>query len=153
MLKEIVFIYCIFIFVFSIFADDIEVHGKNLSSGTDAEKTLACTVLGKEKAEKKYITDIQNTLKNTNNTKVAIACANALGYLQEKTSIPNLKSKIMSESNSNVVYACLLSILNISAKNGYDSDAKSAIQYADIHHRQDEFVADLIDRIKSKFKD
>ena len=59
----------------------------------------------------------------------------------------------MSESNTDVVYACLVSILNIAIKNGYEPDAKSAVQYADINHRNDEFVADLIDRIKIKFKE
>jgi len=59
----------------------------------------------------------------------------------------------MSESNSDVVYACLASIVNIAIKNGYEADAKSAVQYSDINHRSDEFVADLIDRIKKKFKE
>jgi hypothetical protein len=139
----------------SIFAEvALEVHVKNLSKGTESEKIAACNHLGKEKSEKKYISEIQETLKNTDNPKVAIACANALGYMQEKGSpTSTLKNKIMAESNSDVVYACLVSILNIAIKNGYEPDAKAAIQYSDINHRGDEFVADLIDRIKKKFKE
>mgnify|MGYP006351149557 CR=1 FL=1 len=132
----------------------VDVHVKNLSKGTESEKMAACNFLGKEKSEKKYISEIQETLKLSDNSKVAIACANALGYIQEKgSSTTALKNKIMSESNTDVVYACLVSILNIAIKNGYEPDAKSAVQYADINHRNDEFVADLIDRIKIKFKE
>ena len=132
----------------------IEVHVKNLSTGTNSDKIAACNFLGKEKSEKKYLSEIQETLKATDNSRVAVACANALGYIQEKgSSTTALKNKIMSESNSDVVYACLVSILNIAIKNGYEADAKSAVQYSDINHRGDEFVADLIDKIKKKFKE
>lgn len=149
------FYLCIFFFSFSLLAEvPVEVHVKNLSKGTESEKIAACNYLGKDKAEKKYISEIQDALKVADNSKVAVACANALGYIQEKgSSTTALKNKIMSESNSDVVYACLVSILNIAIKNGYEPDAKSAIQYSDINHRGDEFVADLIDRIKIKFKE
>lgn len=131
----------------------LEVHVKNLSSGTDLDKINACNYLGKEK-EKKYLTEIQETLKSSDNPKVAASCATALGYFQEKGSATTtLKNKIMSVSNTDVVYACLVSILNIAIKNGYEEDAKTAVQYSDVHHRQDEFVADLIDRIKKRFKE
>lgn len=145
----------IFLFCISIFADvPIEVHVKNLSSGTDLDKISACNYLGKENKEKKYIAEIQETLKTADNSRVAVACANALGYIQEKgSSTTALKNKIMSENNSDVVYACLVSIINIAVKNGYEADAKAAVQYSDIHHRGDEFVADLIDKIKKKFKE
>ena len=145
----------IFLFSISIMADvPIEVHVKNLSSGTDLDKISACNYLGKENKEKKYISEIQETLKAADNSRVAVACANALGYIQEKgSSTTALKNKIMSETNSDVVYACLVSIVNIAVKNGYEPDAKAALQYSDIHHRSDEFVADLIDKIKKKFKE
>jgi len=129
MLKHNFFFFCIFLVNVSIFAEvGIDQHVKNLSSGTNSEKIAACNFLGKEKSEKKYLTELQGTLGNTNNAKVAVACANALGYIQDKSSIASLKAKIMSESNSDVVYACLMSILNIITKTGYDSDAKYAVQ-------------------------
>ena len=132
----------------------IEIHVKNLSAGTDLDKISACNYLGKENKEKKYISDIQEALKNADNARVAVACANALGYIQEKgTATTALKNKIMSETNSDVVYACLISIINIAIKNGYEPDARAALQYSDVHHRGDEFIADLIDKIKIKIKD
>ncbi|HMV43432.1 MAG TPA: HEAT repeat domain-containing protein [Leptospiraceae bacterium] len=131
----------------------IDIHIKNLSSGTESDKIAACNYLGKEK-ETKYISEVQEALKTTDSPKVAVSCANALGYFQEKGSpTTTLKNKIISVSNSDVVYACLVSILNIALKNGYEADAKAAIQYSDINHRQDEFVADIIDRIKKRFKE
>lgn len=151
MFKQSFFLICILGTFVSLAAEvELDIHVKNLSSGTEAEKIAACDIIGREK---KYISEIQDLLKRTSSPRVAVACANSLGYIQEKNSIASLKSKIMSESNSDVVYVCLLSILNISIKNGYDSDARYAVQYSDIHHRQDEFVADLIDRIKKKFKE
>ena len=155
MLNKIWFALCVFILSVSISAEvPVEVHVKNLSSGSDSDKISACHFLGKEKQESKYLSEIQEVLKTTDNSRVAVACANALGYIQEKgSSTTALKNKIMSESNSDVVYACLASIVNIAIKNGYEADAKSAVQYSDINHRSDEFVADLIDRIKKKFKE
>ncbi len=155
MFNKFFFHICFFLTSVSIMADvPIEVHVKNLSAGTDSDKIAACNFLGKEKQEKKYVSEIQEALKSADNSRVAVACANALGYIQEKgSSTTALKNKIMSESNSDVVYACLISILNIAIKNGYEPDAKSAVQYSDINHRGDEFVADVIDRIKKKFKE
>ena len=150
MLNKLWFALCVLLLSVSISADvPVEVHVKNLSSGSDSDRISACYFLGKEKKESKYLSEIQEVLKTTDNSRVAVACANALGYIQEKgSSTTALKNKIMSESNSDVVYACLASIVNIAIKNGYEADAKSAVQYSDINHRSDEFVADLIDRIK-----
>ena len=50
----------------------IEVHVKNLSSGTDLDKISACNYLGKENKEKKYIVEIQETLKTADNSRVEL---------------------------------------------------------------------------------
>lgn len=142
---------------FSLSAEELNTdqHIKNLTSGTDNDKIVACNHLGKEKAEKKAIPEIISLLKTTENPKVASAAAIALGYLKEKgASTTALKDKILAENKSDVVYACLLALMSISLQNKvYEPDAKAALQYADVNHRSDEFVADVIDKIKNKLKD
>ncbi len=129
-------------------------HIKALSSGTDQEKISACKFLGNEKKDKTAIKPIIALLKATDNPKVAAAAAVALGYIKEKGEPTRaLKEKIMSETDSNVVYACLLALYNITVSNEtLEEDTKAALEYADIHHRQNEFVADALDKIKKKAK-
>ena len=83
----------------------VDVHVKNLSKGTESEKMAACNFLGKEKSEKKYISEIQETLKLSDNSKVAIACANALGYIQEKGSSTTALKKPRAPAKKKVVPA------------------------------------------------
>ncbi|MBE7413531.1 MAG: HEAT repeat domain-containing protein [Leptospiraceae bacterium] len=130
-------------------------HLKALSSGTDEEKIAACVYFGKEvKKGKDALPQIIALLKATDNSKVAVSAAVALGYIKEKgPSTKALKEKIMSETDSNIVYACLLGIYNIEVANEVlEDDARAALEYADIHHRQNEFVADAIDKIKKRAK-
>ncbi|MCC6274926.1 MAG: HEAT repeat domain-containing protein [Leptospiraceae bacterium] len=129
-------------------------HLKALSSGTDEEKIAACKYLGNEKKDKTALKQIIALLKATDNPKVAAAAAIALGYIKEKGEPTKaLKEKIMSETDSNVVYACLLALYNITVANEVlEDDTKAALEYADTHHRQNEFVADALDKIKKKAK-
>lgn len=139
----------------SLFAEkSADEHLKALSSGTDEEKISACKFLGNEKKDKTSIKQIIALLKATDNPKVAAAAAIALGYIKEKGEPTKaLKEKIMSETDSNVVYACLLALYNITVANEtLEEDTKAALEYADTHHRQNEFVADALDKIKKKAK-
>ena len=84
MLNKLWFALCVLLLSVSISADvPVEVHVKNLSSGSDSDRISACYFLGKEKKESKYLSEIQEVLKTTDNSRVAVACANALGYIQE----------------------------------------------------------------------
>jgi len=127
-------------------------HLKALSSGTDEEKIAACRFLGNDKKDESAIPELINLLKATDNPKVAAATAVALGYIKKSgASTKALKDKIMSENDSNVVYAALLALYNISVENkSVEDDTKAAVEYADTHHRQNEFVADALDKIKKK---
>ncbi|MCE9499703.1 MAG: HEAT repeat domain-containing protein [Leptospira sp.] len=125
---------------------------KALSSGTDEEKIAACRYLGNDKKDETAINELINLLKATDNPKVAAAAAVALGYIKKGgASTKALKDKIMSENDSNVVYAALLALYNITVENkAVEDDTKAAVEYADTHHRQNEFVADALDKIKKK---
>jgi hypothetical protein len=123
-----------------------------LNSGTESEKISACTYFGKESKDKSVLKDIFEIIKKSESKSVQISCINALGYIAENgDSETTLKNKIFSESNSDIVYSSLYSLYSISLKNGVTGEAKSAIQYADVHHRSDYHTADLIDKIKQYY--
>lgn len=129
-----------------------EEHIKALSAGTDNDKIQACKFLGKEKKDKTAISEIINTLNNTDSSKVKIACSTALGYIAVKgDSTTALKNVITNTDNTDVVYAALLAIYNISVKNEtLEEDAKSAYNYAKANHGHDEFIADAVAKIESR---
>lgn len=131
-----------------------EEHTKALSSGTDAEKVEACNFLGNKKKDKTSIDAIIETLKNTDSAKVGVSCAVALGYIGQKgKSITALKDKIQSTDNTDIVYAALLAIYNISmSSKTLEDDAKTAYEYAKTHHAHDPYIADAVSKLESKKK-
>ena len=114
----------------------------------------ACKHYGQEVQDKQAVAPLINLLRNTTDPKVAAESAVALGYIKENGDATTaLKDKIESTKDSNVVYASLIAILNITVQNKtYEPAAKQALEYADQNHRNDEFVSDVIDRIKGKLR-
>lgn len=128
-----------------------EEHLNALGAGTDADKILACKFLGNAKKDKTAVGEIINTLNATDNNRVAIACAVALGYIGEKGEATSaLRKKIESTNNKDLVYSALLAIYNISAKNKtVEDDAKAAYEYAKANHADDRFIADAVAKIEN----
>ncbi|MEM7184392.1 MAG: HEAT repeat domain-containing protein [Spirochaetota bacterium] len=114
----------------------------------------ACKYYGQEKQDKQAVASLINLLRDTTDSKVAVESAIALGYIKENGAATTaLKDKIESTKDSDVVYASLIAILNITVQNKtYEPAAKQALEYADQNHRSDEFVSDIIDRIKAKLR-
>lgn len=119
-----------------------------------SERTIvnACRYFGQQKQDKKAINPLINLLTQTKSNRVAVESSLALGYIgQRGPAVSAIKQKIMSTKNTDVVYAGLLAILNITLQTKtYDPDAKAALDYADKNYRDDEFIADMIDKIKAK---
>lgn len=126
-----------------------------LSSGTDQERMEALDHFAKEK-DKSQIPAIIEVLREADSVRLAQKAAITLGLLGEKgDSTKALKNKIQSDENAEVVYACILAIFNIhkgDKADARDADAVEALQYANENRRQDPFVADILDKLKSRYQ-
>lgn len=143
-----------FVFASSLFAEkSTEEHIKALSSGSDQEKIESALYLGSKK-EKTAIPELINLLNRTNDAKVAVPAAIALGEIAEPGDATiALKNKIISSENGDIVYTALAGLLNITTKNEKAEDAtKEALEFADKNRRSDEFVADILNVINKKLK-
>lgn len=141
---------------FPLLSQSVDSYLSSLKSGSDSEKEQACTYLGEKGSNmaKTVVSEVIIALKTTTNSDVALACANALGYFKlNGPSTEALKERITTDKNTDVVYASLLALLNITVNNKqYEPAAKEAMEFADKNHRDDEFVADLLDKIKAQLQ-
>ena len=123
-----------------------------LSTGTDQERIEALEFFAKEK-DKSQIPAIIELLKDTDSPKVASQAAITLGRIGEKgDSTTALKDKIIFDENPEVVYSCILGLFNIHKKDEeVDPTAKEALTFAYKNKSKDEFVADILEKLKAKF--
>ncbi|MDH5720602.1 MAG: HEAT repeat domain-containing protein [Spirochaetia bacterium] len=119
---------------------------KDLKSDDEKKAVEACEGLGKAVA-KEAIDALIETLTNNENIKVRIAAAIALGRMEEKGKPTTaLKGAVENDESNDVVYAALLSILNL--KDFANPDAKKALEYCEENKSDDVLIKDIIDRIK-----
>jgi hypothetical protein len=123
-----------------------------LVSGTDAEKTQALKHFA-EKKDKSQIPAIITLLNESENPAIASEAAITLGVIGKSgESTTALKKKIESTENGDIVYACVLAIFNIHRKDEKrDPEAEAALRFALENRRQDPFVVDILEKLKSKF--
>ena len=122
----------------------------DLSSNDDAVVITAAQQLGAAKA-KEAIDPLVQVIQTRENPKVRISAASSLGRMGEKgTPTTALSSVVQSDEDNSVVYASLLAILNLA---DFDNPAAiEALEYCEKNKADDEFIADVVSRIRSAMK-
>ncbi|MDH5717776.1 MAG: HEAT repeat domain-containing protein [Spirochaetia bacterium] len=138
----------LFLFVFTgvVFAQKANAdYIKDLKSDKEAVVIEACKGL-RTAAAKEAIEPLIEVLKNNESIKARIAAANALGVMQEKGKPTTaLKEAIEKDVSNDVIYASLLSILNL--KDFENPDAKKALEFCNENKMDDKLIKDIVDRI------
>lgn len=122
----------------------------DLKSSDDAVVITAARQLGLVKA-KPAIDPLVEVLKTNKNPQVRISAASSLGQIGEKGAPTNaLSSAVQTDEDNAVVYASLLAILNLA---DFDNpSAEEALDYAEKNKSDDEFIKDVVSRIRKAMK-
>lgn len=124
---------------------------QDLSSNDAATVKEAAKYVGKEKVTH-AIDPLINVANNFPRSDVRISAVSALGMMEEKGKPTTaLKDVIMKDADNDVVYASLLSILNL--KDFENADAAAALDYCEKNKMNDIFIADIVKRIRVKMSE
>jgi hypothetical protein len=148
MLFRVIFLFCIFSGV--LLADqELDRALANLSVDNDKQVLQAIKVVGEEKRSVRALPVLVKLVATHKNPKVVVASINALGFVPAGSgSIATLKEVVFSNPDVDLVYASLLSLISISINtNSIDPQTQAAFDYANKHHRSDEYIADVLDRV------
>jgi hypothetical protein len=155
-------LFCLII-AFSFFANSISAqegekseqsYRRALSSSVEPEVIVALKHFAKPTSDEGLRKEISDLTLNTKNPRIAIQGALTLGKMgKAPVSSAALRDRVLRESNPDVVYTCLLAFLELQITDGKkDADALIALNHADQKFRGDEFIADLVDKVKGKFQ-
>jgi len=122
---------------------------KDLKSSDTSVVIDAERYLGGEKV-KEAVDPLLEVLANHENANVRAHAATALGRIEDKKAVKPLRMAVENDSSKDVVYSALVALLNL--KDYENEHTIKALDYADAHHRDDPFIADVVDRLRKKIK-
>ena len=146
-----------FLVTVSLYSQDgsIQTYLSDLMEGSYEKKIEACRVLGKEKKTPLALDSLSSILLDDTNVQKEILLReviSALGYIGTPKSTEVLNKFIKTTNNSDLIYASLVSMLNISrVSGGVDSSTKDAFLYVNDNIKDDPFITQLLEKLKSKF--
>lgn len=122
----------------------------DLKSDDDKTVITAANYLGQEEV-KDAVDPLITVVKTHKNPRARAAAATSLGLVGEKKTekvTPVLRYVVENDEEKDVVYAAMIAMLNLG---DYENeDTLKALDYADQNHRDDKYIADMVDRIKKK---
>ena len=156
MIKRIPVILAVMVFSTAVWAQQAQTKKTNdeyitdLSSSDDVVVITAAKALGDAK-EKKAIEPLIKLIKSNPNPQVRISAASSLGRMGVKGDPTTALSEVVqSDEDNSVVYASLLAILNLA---DFDNPAAAeALEYCEANKSDDEFISDVVRRIRDVMK-
>jgi hypothetical protein len=122
----------------------------DLKSDNDETVMTAARELGAAKA-KDAIEPMIESIKSHQNPKVRIVLAKGLGLMGTKQQPTSALSEVVkSDDDNSVVYASLLSILNL--KDFENPDAISALEFCEQNKSSDPYINDVVKKIRDVMK-
>jgi hypothetical protein len=129
-------------------------YRRSLSSQVEPEVIVSLKHFAKPTSDEGLRREVSELFLSTKNPRIAIQGALTLGKMgKSPVSGAALRDRVLKENNPDVVYSCLLAFLELQITDGKkDADALIALNHADQKFRSDEFIADLVDKVKVKFQ-
>jgi len=122
---------------------------KDLKSSDTSVVIEAERYLGDKKV-KDAVDPLLEVLANHENANVRAHAATALGRIEDKKAVKPLRMAVENDASKDVVYSALVGLFNL--KDFDNEHTTKALDYADANHRDDPFIADMIDRLRKKIK-